>query len=243
MNSSSPESSRETEITLYNPSSEEAEDLDRASLGQNVLDIEIDRELAERLLEVSKHLGLNPTIVASRAIDLVCEEIGTPDEHTLQDEDQHGTAKLIQRFQARVDLLQALEDETKDGPDTSGPGAGQDESAASVVESETETTDGEGKKLWEVDEASVHTGQRSEGEGAAGRGGQKKGSRERLRADLEEQDSPPTLEFTVSEAAMSHGTLDQTEPDEGEGAEGDDERPKDWDAVESIIEAGEQARE
>lgn len=242
MSSSSPESSEETEITLYNPSTEEAEEVNPASLDQNELDIEIDRELAERLLEVSKHLGLNPTIVASRAIDLVCEEIGTPDETKRPDEDQHGTAKLIQRFQARVDLLQALEDGSEDRPDTSNSGSEQHGSGASATEPGTEKPVREDKKLWEVDEASVQTKGGPDGE-RIGRGkGQKESSREKLRAELNEDDSPPTLEFTIGEASMSQGALDQAEPDEDVDSENDDEQPKDWDAVESIIEAGEQAK-
>lgn len=338
MSSTSSDPDRETEITLYNPSSEEAEELEPGSFDQNVLDIEIDQSLAERLLEVSQHLGLNPTIVASRAIDLVCEEIGTLDEDWRDDEDEFGTVTLIQRYQARVDLLQALKEESDE---ISTPEPDPVDNREQPTSSETDSdaaSDEEEEELWEavdqikdvldevdeavdasddrstsdedlrikedesppteelaVDKANLEEQETEQEEGADESNRLSTVARimnvfsnsdqeEDDQASAEEQEAaeevstdpsvpteeetvskteesfpernqaepqsdasvdlkePSTEEFTVDEAAMQEGTLEEREDEGQTDSEEDVTRSKDWDAVESIIEQGEQAR-
>jgi hypothetical protein len=103
--SSSDPSEEERQPSLYNPPDDEGEalDLDGAD-DHEVLHLDIPSSLASRLLEVAHHLGLTPSTVASRAIDLVCEEIGTIDDEPLSSD------TLIQQYQARLDILHILED-------------------------------------------------------------------------------------------------------------------------------------
>lgn len=92
------------EPSLYDPPSDGGEQLNpEAAESHEVLHLEIPRALAQQLLEVATHLGLTPSIVASRAIDLVCDEIGTVDDDPLS------TDTLLQQYQARLDLLHVLE--------------------------------------------------------------------------------------------------------------------------------------
>ncbi len=104
MSSSSPQSEREAEFSLYDPPPAGEEDLDNEENDSEILHLDISRELAQRLLEVATHLGLTPSIVASRAIDLVCDEIGTVEGEALS------TGTFIQQYQAQLDLLHALEE-------------------------------------------------------------------------------------------------------------------------------------
>jgi len=305
MSSPSSDSSRETEITLYNPSSEEAEELDPSSMDRTVLDLEIDRELAERLLEVSKHLGLNPTLVASRAIDLVCEEIGTLDEDWRDDEDEFGTVTLIQRYQARVDLLQVMKEETEEeegaATRTTPPSS---DATPSAADADTADDDedlweavGEIKDLLDEDEIDGTGDAEAEDEddfrvkkdesppteelafeGAtlehedtpAGRGEAEPGksvekssrwsavtsimnvfsgsnadeaSETGAPPDADGDDPASSAEITVDEAAKSDGALEEHTSDERADSEEDVTESKDWDAVETIIEAGEQAKQ
>jgi len=72
------------------------------------LRLDIPRELATRLMEVALHLGLTPSLVASRAIELVCEEVGL-----VQDNDISSDA-LIEKYQTRLDLLHRLDYDPED---------------------------------------------------------------------------------------------------------------------------------
>lgn len=96
--------------SLYDPPSEEGyDDVDRLADEEvdedhEVLHLDIPKDLARQLLEVANHLGLTPSLVASRAIGLVCDEIGTVDDDPLS------TNTLIQQFQARLDILHVLEE-------------------------------------------------------------------------------------------------------------------------------------
>jgi hypothetical protein len=100
--SSDQSSSTAQETTLYDPPSEDGEafsdDVERRELR-----LEIPQDLANRLLEVSLHLGLSPSTVASRAIGLVCDEIGLVDREDLSSD------TLIQKYQTRLDLLHTLD--------------------------------------------------------------------------------------------------------------------------------------
>lgn len=225
MSSTSTDADRETEITLYNPSSAEAEELDPGSLDQDVIDIEIDRSLAERLLEVSQHLGLNPTIVASRAIDLVCEEIGTLDEDWRDDEDEFGTVTLIQRYQARVDLLQALKEESDEITEPE-PDRAREHAPSAKTDSGSES-DEEEEELWdavdeiknvldEVDEAvdSTEDGTDTSDEGL----------------QVKEDESPPTEELTPDDTSLETNQPGQ----EAEGADSSDTSSR-WSTVARIM--------
>jgi len=92
------------EPSLYNPPADGGEEIDGEDGEEHeVLHLDIPKSLARQLLDVATHLGLTPSTVASRAIGLVCDEIGTVDEDSLS------TDTLIQQYQARLDLLHALE--------------------------------------------------------------------------------------------------------------------------------------
>lgn len=106
MSPSTPDPEAEADSSLYDPPVEEGEELDsEASEGHDVLHLDIPKDLARRLLDVATHLGLSPSMVASRAIDLVCDEIDTVNESALS------TDTLIQQYQARLDILHTLEKE------------------------------------------------------------------------------------------------------------------------------------
>ena len=88
--------------TLYDPP-EGGGDAVPADDADVELDLDLPRQLAEQLSDVASHLGLSPSIVASRAVEMICEEIGL-----IQDEDFSSTT-LIQKYQTRLDLLHALD--------------------------------------------------------------------------------------------------------------------------------------
>lgn len=88
--------------TLYDPPEGDG-DAVPADNAEVELDLELPRGLAERLSDVASHLGLSPSIVASRAVEMICEEIGL-----IQDEDFSSTT-LIQKYQTRLDLLHTLD--------------------------------------------------------------------------------------------------------------------------------------
>jgi len=105
----------EADATLYDPPSENAEAFDPDE-SREELDLEISTELASQLLEVAQHLGLHPSIVASRAIGFICDEV------ELVDEDVDSGA-LIQKYQSRLDMLHSADyDVTQEG-DASDTGA------------------------------------------------------------------------------------------------------------------------
>lgn len=100
---------REAESSLYDPPADEGEAVDpETTEDHEALHLDIPKDLARQLLDVATHLGLSPSLVASRAIDLVCDEIDTVDESALS------TDTLIQQYQARLDILHTLEDEADD---------------------------------------------------------------------------------------------------------------------------------
>jgi hypothetical protein len=108
--------------TLYDPPEGGEDPVPRAAPDAE-LDLELPRALADQLSDVASHLGLSPSIVASRAVEMICEEIGL-----IQDEDFSSTT-LIQKYQTRLDLLHALDyevnptgetEERRDGPDEVG---------------------------------------------------------------------------------------------------------------------------
>ncbi len=113
------------EPTLYDPSDERTESIDNTSSEEELeeeLELELPEELAQRLLEVAVHLGLNPSVVASRAIDMICEEVGLIEEEDLT------SNTLIKKYQTRLDLLHTLDLDVEE--EESDEGEERDEWAA-----------------------------------------------------------------------------------------------------------------
>jgi len=95
-------STSSSENTLYDPPDGEAEAVPDEE-GEVELELDVPPELAERLHEVATHLGLSPAMVATRAVEMVCDEVGL-----VQDTDLSSTT-LIQKYQTRLDLLHSLD--------------------------------------------------------------------------------------------------------------------------------------
>lgn len=115
-------STSSSESTLYDPPDRGTEAVPEEE-GEVELELDVPPELAERLNEVATHLGLSPSMVATRAIGMVCDEVGL-----VQDTDLSSTT-LIQKYQTRLDLLHSLDyslDPPSDAagdPEEGGPGA------------------------------------------------------------------------------------------------------------------------
>jgi hypothetical protein len=73
---------------------------------------------------VATHLGLSPSIIASRAVGMVCDEVGLVQDGDLS------SATLIQKYQTRLDLLHSLdysldpEEDASEEAEEGGPDAG-----------------------------------------------------------------------------------------------------------------------
>ncbi len=100
--SESPNPSSEPSRTLYDPPRDSTEDVseERNSVP---LRLSLPRDRADRLRAVAQQLGLTPSQIAKRAIELVCDEVVT-----VQD-DTRSTNVLIDQYQARLDLLHSVE--------------------------------------------------------------------------------------------------------------------------------------
>ena len=100
--SDSPDSSSDASGTLYDPP-EDA--LEEAPEGDDSvpLRLSLPPDRAEQLRSVAQQLGLTPSLIAKRAIELVCDEVVT-----VQD-DARFTPVLIDQYQARLDLLHSVE--------------------------------------------------------------------------------------------------------------------------------------
>ncbi|MFB6247526.1 MAG: hypothetical protein ABEL97_03055 [Salinibacter sp.] len=90
-----------SEPTLYDPPNGAEGDMPEAD-PEVVLDLDLPRALAEQLAEVASHLGLSTSIVASRAVQMICDEI------ELTRDDDLSSTTLIQKYQTRLDLLHTL---------------------------------------------------------------------------------------------------------------------------------------
>lgn len=106
------EADQQLESTLYDPSPEGAEEV-ASGEDEEELHLKIPEHLAKQLLDVALHLGLTPSVVASRAIDMVCDEVGLVEDQELS------SGTLIQKYQTRLDLLHTLDFgvETEDDDD------------------------------------------------------------------------------------------------------------------------------
>lgn len=98
-----PDDSSEAPDTLYDPppgiSGDEPTDEDSVSLR-----VSLPQERADRLRAVAQQIGLSPSMVAKRAIDMVCEEVVTIQEDT------RSPSILVDKYQARIDLLHSIEE-------------------------------------------------------------------------------------------------------------------------------------
>lgn len=88
--------------TLYHPAPANDMDLvpDDAS-SYVTLPIALPPDAFERLRTVAQQLGLTPSTVAARAIQMICDEVVTIEDRTLE------TGALIEEYQTRLDLLHA----------------------------------------------------------------------------------------------------------------------------------------
>jgi len=94
--------------------------------GEVELELELPPELAEQLSDVATHLGLSPAIIASRAIDMVCDEVGLVKDRELS------STTLIEKYQTRLDLLHSLDyslDANVESPDDGSEDPGPDPDA------------------------------------------------------------------------------------------------------------------
>ena len=91
--------------TLYDPPSD-AEEVSPSDDDSVRLRLTLSEDEAEQLQAVAQQLGLAPSTVAQRAIEMVCNEVVTIQE------DNRAPHLLVDQYQARIDLLHAVEDET-----------------------------------------------------------------------------------------------------------------------------------
>lgn len=94
------------DATLYDPPSEEAQSVPQGG-SEEELELDIPRTLADRLRKVALHLGLPPSLVASRAIGMICNEIG------LVNEEELSSGEMIQKYQTRLDILHIMKEHTE----------------------------------------------------------------------------------------------------------------------------------
>jgi hypothetical protein len=93
----------ESSGTLYDPPEDASKaDAEQSEENDVALRLSLPPDRAERLRAVAQQLGLTPSLVAKRAIELVCDEVVT-----IQD-DNRPTSVLIQQYQARLDLLHSI---------------------------------------------------------------------------------------------------------------------------------------
>ncbi len=95
--------------TLYDPpdGTEAASVSDDDSVG---LRLRLSEDDVDRLQAVAQQLGLTPSTIAQRAIQMVCNEVVTIQE------DGRSPELLVDQYQARIDLLHAVENGTSTGP-------------------------------------------------------------------------------------------------------------------------------
>lgn len=100
--------------TLFDSPSEEGE-VDLPEENETVgLRLSLPNDRAQRLKAVAKQLGLTPSTVAERAIEMVCEEVITTQG------DQYPPHLHVEQYQARLDLLHAVQNADKIAPEVAG---------------------------------------------------------------------------------------------------------------------------
>jgi antitoxin component of RelBE/YafQ-DinJ toxin-antitoxin module len=119
--------------TLYDPPEgpEATSVSDDDSVG---LRLRLSEEDRNRLQAVAQQLGLTPSTLAQRAIQMVCNEVVTIQE------DNRSPELLVDQYQARIDLLHAVENGASSGPSLfADPGTEND--AASEAEHSSRAED------------------------------------------------------------------------------------------------------
>lgn len=94
--------------TLYDPPDgpEGASVSDDDSVG---LQLRLSEDDVDRLQAVAQQLGLAPSTIAQRAIQMVCNEVVTVQE------DSQSPGLRVDQYQARIDLLHAVENSSSAG--------------------------------------------------------------------------------------------------------------------------------
>lgn len=110
--------------TLYDATSwsnDLASSLDEETTGDTVkLRLSLPEDYLQRLMDVAQQLGLPPTMVAKRAIEMICDEV-----ETTQDEHRPPHV-LLKQYQARIDLLHAVKEADPDTDETYASDASPD---------------------------------------------------------------------------------------------------------------------
>ena len=75
------------------------------------LRLSLPSDRAQRLKAVAKQLGLTPSTVAERAIEMICEEVITTQG------DQYPPHLHVEQYQARLDLLHAVQNADEIAPE------------------------------------------------------------------------------------------------------------------------------
>jgi len=78
------------------------------------LHLALPSDRVQRLKDVAKQLGLTPSTVAERAIEMVCEEVIT------REGGRYPPRLHIKQYQARLDLLHAVQNEGETAPEVQG---------------------------------------------------------------------------------------------------------------------------
>ena len=94
--------------TLYNPPSEGQGPTPSDDDNHVSLRLSMPHERAERLRAVAQQIGLSPSTVAKRAIEMVCDEVVTIQEDT------RSPSLLVEQYQARIDLLHSVQQSHSD---------------------------------------------------------------------------------------------------------------------------------
>lgn len=107
--------------TLYDPAPSGGGASDSDDDDTVALKLSLPEERAQRLRDVAKQLGLSPSMIARRAIEMICDEVVTI----------HDTYRpshvLVAEYQTRLDLLHAIEDEDADAPEIAMPSEDTDD--------------------------------------------------------------------------------------------------------------------
>ncbi len=111
-----PNPSEDSPDTLYDASIENLGDVPVEALKeasneekQVALRVSLPPNRADRLRTLAQQLGLTPSLVVERAIELVCDEVVT-----VKDDDRPMSVMLDQ-YQARIDLLHSVDSPEENG--------------------------------------------------------------------------------------------------------------------------------
>lgn len=101
--------------TLYNPAPDSSGTSESTNDDTVALTLALPEKRAQRLRDVAKQLGLSPSMIARRAIEMICDEV-----ITVQDT-YRPSHVLVEEYQTRIDLLHAVENEETKDPEVEPP--------------------------------------------------------------------------------------------------------------------------